>query len=105
MHPLFPIHETPTKKHLFFQNNFFSIAYSFVIGKSLSQSRPSFVPNPKKTFYEKLPPLTNFTGLKTTLLWESAHPNGVSYADGFRYLTNGFFCWMLLGGLKRRKFN
>ena len=28
---------------------------------------------------------------------ESAHPNGISYADGFRYLPDEFLCWMLLG--------
>ena len=26
---------------------------------------------------------------------ESAHPNGISYADGFIYLGGEFLCWML----------
>ena len=32
------------------------------------------------------------------VLWESAQPNGISYADALEYLSDVFFCWMLLGG-------
>ena len=32
--------------------------------------------------------------------WESAHPIGISYASGFRYLPDGSVCWMLLGGVE-----
>ena len=32
------------------------------------------------------------------IVWESAHPNGILLADGFRYLPDGFSCWMLLVG-------
>ena len=46
---------------------------------------------------------------KKILLATSYHvivPNLMEFyvADGFRYKVNGFLCWMLLGGLKRRKF-
>ena len=34
--------------------------------------------------------------------WELPHPNGISYADGFRYLPDGFFFCALLGGCRLR---
>ena len=49
--------------------------------------------------------LYNIVGLDTGVTGHIAHPNGISYADGFRYYVDGFLCWMLLGGLKRRKFH
>ena len=36
-------------------------------------------------------------GTTYRLYWKSAHPNGIFYADGFRYLADGSVCWMLLG--------
>ena len=33
----------------------------------------------------------------STPMWKSAHPIGISYADGFRYLPDGSVYWMLLG--------
>ena len=30
--------------------------------------------------------------------FEVAHPNGILFADEFRYLPDGFLYWMLLGG-------
>ena len=33
--------------------------------------------------------------------WESAHPDGISYADEFRYLPDGFLCGMLLTWQRR----
>ena len=35
---------------------------------------------------------------------ESVHPNGISYADEFRYWVAGFLHWMLLEGLERMEF-
>ena len=37
---------------------------------------------------------------KLKLHWESAHPNGISYADGFRYLPDGFFVMDVTGGFE-----
>ena len=31
------------------------------------------------------------------VIWKTARPIGILLADGFRYLPDGFLCWMLLG--------
>ena len=33
----------------------------------------------------------------TCITWKRAHPNDISYVDGFGYEVNAFLCCMLLG--------